>query len=241
MNHKLNCLSHWYPKLAAAGVPVPRTEIVRTDVELRKVLDGAMPAGYEAFIDELSAAADRIGYPAFLRTGQGSGKHQWDRTCCLKSADDIRNHVAALAEWSECVDFLGLPYDVWCVREMLPVTPIGVCRRYGDMPVVKEFRAFVRDGEVKCIHPYWPLDSLIEGDIRLYEIAGEKAPADWYERLCDAPLHTLRTLASLAGQTVGGAWSVDMLETKRGWFVTDMALASESFHWSECSNTTKQE
>jgi hypothetical protein len=42
------------------------------------------------------------------------------------------------------------------------------------------------------------------------------------------------TFAKAAGCAVGGAWSVDILETKRGWFVTDMAEASKSFHWPEC-------
>jgi hypothetical protein len=42
------------------------------------------------------------------------------------------------------------------------------------------------------------------------------------------------TFAKAAGCAVGGAWSVDILETKRGWFVTDMAEAEKSFHWPEC-------
>jgi hypothetical protein len=29
---------------------------------------------------------------------------------------------------------------------------------------------------------------------------------------------------------------VDILETKRGWFVTDMAEAGKSWHWPGCKN-----
>lgn len=32
------------------------------------------------------------------------------------------------------------------------------------------------------------------------------------------------------------AWSVDVLETRRGWFVTDMAEAARSFHWPGCEH-----
>ena len=41
-----NCLSYWFPKLLAAGVPVPRTEIVKTDAELIAILDGQLPDGW---------------------------------------------------------------------------------------------------------------------------------------------------------------------------------------------------
>ncbi len=44
----------------------------------------------------------------------------------------------------------------------------------------------------------------------------------------------IRSLASRAGAAIGGAWSVDILETTRGWFVTDMAEAHKSYHWPTC-------
>lgn len=44
----------------------------------------------------------------------------------------------------------------------------------------------------------------------------------------------LSVLAAHAGSVVGGAWSVDILETERGWMVTDMAEAHKSFHWEGC-------
>jgi hypothetical protein len=48
----------------------------------------------------------------------------------------------------------------------------------------------------------------------------------------------LTDLANAAGQAVGGAWSVDVLETRRGWYVTDMAEAASSCHeWPDCPNT----
>ena len=49
----------------------------------------------------------------------------------------------------------------------------------------------------------------------------------------------LRNLASAAGKAVGGEWSVDILETRRGWYITDMAEAYKSWHWEGCPNGEK--
>ena len=38
---------------------------------------------------------------------------------------------------------------------------------------------------------------------------------------------------------MGGHWSVDILETERGWYVTDMALAPRSWHWPHCKALDK--
>ena len=37
----------------------------------------------------------------------------------------------------------------------LPTMPLAVCTRYGGMPMCREFRCFVADAEVRCMHPYW--------------------------------------------------------------------------------------
>lgn len=233
-----NCLSFWHPLLVAAGVRTPRTEIVRTDLNLMACCfsEPRDPepdiAGYLSFLAQLAAAADRMGYPCFLRTGQTSGKHSWSRCCYVTGREKIGQHVAALVGFSEMADFMGLPTDVWCVREMLPTMPIGVCEGYGGMPVCKEFRFFVDGDKVECFHPYWPLSSLDEGGF-----AADVRPS-WYEDLCTLPADTnLAKLASQAGAALGGRWSVDLLETRNGcWYVTDCAEADRSFHWSDCPN-----
>ncbi len=228
-----NCLSWWFPKLQAADLPVPRTEIVRSP-ELLDLLDGVRPDGYDAFLSELSAAAGRIGFPCFLRTGLTSGKHQWKDTCYVPSAGVLPMRIAALVEFSELVDILGLPSTVWAVREMLPTTP-QMTAFSGDMPICREFRFFVRDGEISCWHPYWPKFALLEGFPR-------GVPDDFdgrYELLCYLPAGdepAIRSMVDDAGLVLGGEWSVDVLETKLGWYITDVAEAARSFHWPDCPN-----
>lgn len=221
-----NCLSYWFP-LIETVVPTPRTEIIRSE-DLTEILDGEIPDGWGELLAAINVARGKLGPDVFLRTGQGSGKHQWSETCFVTETANIAKHVAALVEWSEMVDFMGLPANVWCVREMLPTSPIGVCEHYRGMPVCREFRFFVESGETKCWHPYWPLGAINKGGL-----AGD-FPFGWYDEFCRLDDPEPRRLAEAVSNAVPGAWSVDVLETKRGWFVTDMAEAARSFHWPEC-------
>ena len=231
MNTDMNCLSTWFPKLQTAGLPVPKTIIVRAP-NLLPLLDGEQPDGWATFMVELANACDVMGFPCFLRTGQTSAKHSWLESCFITHISCLGRHVANLVEFSEMADFVGLPTNVWAVREMLPTIPQMTA--FNGMPICREFRCFVRNGEVICWHPYWPGDALLDGM--------PNPPADFeqrYANLCylpatDEPL--LRDLASRAGAAVGGDWSVDILETKRHWFITDMAVAQQSFHWPDCQH-----
>ena len=65
-----NCLSYWFPKIEAAGLPVPRTKVIITEIMLHDLLDGKTPEGYDEFIDLLAKAGDELeAWPCFLRTG----------------------------------------------------------------------------------------------------------------------------------------------------------------------------
>ena len=46
----------------------------------------------------------------------------------------------------------------------------------------------------------------------------------------------LMEIAETASRVCGGSWSVDLLQTERGWFLTDMAEARSSYHWEDCPN-----
>ena len=237
-----NCLSYWFPKLLTSGAPVPQTEIVKTDVNLCMVLDGELPPGWWLFLDELSEAVKRIGLPCFLRTGQTSGKHNWKNTCHVKDAE-LSRHVGALVEFSAMADFIGLETNVWVIREFLPTKPITVLPAYGDMPLVKEIRAFVEGGKISCWHPYWPGEAIRQGFPRDYAGLNDEIKISLSENIdaIIAKAHDLdwpsaEPLALKVAEAFAddGAWSVDLLPTEHGWFVTDMAEAKRSFHWPEC-------
>jgi len=226
-------LSYWFPKLKSAGLPVPKTLIVTSEQgewqDTYRLLDREEPGKKgKALIARVRAAADEIGYPCFLRTDHTSGKHSWDKACYLESPDNLMSHMQTIINFWECVNMFGSPCDVWVVREFLPTMPVGVCRDFDNMPICKEFRFFVDGQVVKCYHPYWPLDALEQGNPQYY------GGFD-YEEFCQtSDIEKITELASAAGAAVGGEWSVDILETSRGWFITDMAEAYKSFHWEGC-------
>jgi hypothetical protein len=241
-----NCLSYWFPRLQAGNVPVPKTEIISTEgCDLTQLLDGNTPDGYDLFMWRMKDAVAHIGEPAFLRTGHTAVKHSWNRTCFLKSAADLANHVAYLVDISVCFD---LPTNVWAVRELLPTTPLITMPNYGDMPLVTEIRAFIRDGRKICAHPYWPMKAIFQGiQNRGGGLVAEEPPLESPERLVASQMFNKSISANdpvaandLAATVAAifkddGAWSVDMLKTKDGKFVvTDMAQAHRSFHWENC-------
>ena len=230
-----NCLSWWFPRIQAAGLPVPRTSTIVTTCNLIRLLDGETPADFDSFITLLGDEADKIGWPVFLRTGQGSGKHQWKDTCFVPNREALQSHVAALVEWSECVDMLGLPYHAWAVREMLPTRPVCKLTAYRDMPLCREFRFFTEGGKVKCFHPYWPLDSVEQGT---------PDNPDWQQSAIYSSSSTeLEHLTKLAERAalacIEEDWSIDFLWTERSWYLTDMAIAAISYHWESCPNATQ--
>lgn len=253
-----NCLSYWFPKLQAAGIPTPRTEIVRTSLDLIHLCDGKEPPPVKAetftmFMNELRAAAELVqpthGSPVFLRTGQGSGKHDWLRCCYVPDLGELTAHVASLVEWSHMVDMMGLATDVWAVREYLPTPPLAYLPTYGGMPLVPEVRAFVQGGVPICLHPYWPEKSIRKGLRCDHPAPGNvltaKCPTcdteatDLFIRALD-PVGRMDVLNLVQRVAVAfahdGAWSVDVLPTDRGLYVTDMAEAGRSYHYDGCQN-----
>jgi hypothetical protein len=226
-----NDLAYWFPLLEGTGVRVPRTRIVTTEARLLDILEGGEPTGFSALIDGLHAAAQELGYPVFLRTGHTSGKHGWKETCYVAEPADLPSHVMELVEYSALADLFGLPTETWVVRELLQLDA-----RFhafpGEMPIAREHRLFIRDGEVICRHPYWPAEAIEDHD---------PSCEDWREQL-DAmnrvtpdEADELEATATRVAEVFTGFWSVDIAAlVEGGWVVTDMAEGARSWHAPEC-------
>ncbi|MBV8781157.1 MAG: hypothetical protein JO353_07140 [Phycisphaerae bacterium] len=226
-------LSFWFPRIKAHGLPVPKTEIIRTKLFLAGLLE-EKPAhefsdGFLEFMDEIRGAGDRLGWPCFLRTDYTSAKHYWKKTCFVEDRYAIASHVAEIVEFSELADIMGLPTDVWVVRELLKTDP-AFHAFSGDMPITQEFRFFVEGGRVSHIQPYWPANAIEQG---------RPAATDWrgrlreINRLEDHDRRILSEMSLQAFRALGeGDWSIDwLLTTDRDWVLTDMAEASRSFRY----------
>lgn len=228
-------LADWFPPLQATGVLVPRTAVIKTDLPLIELCDGKEPEGFEAFLAEMKAAAIEMGLPIFLRTGFGSDKHSWKHSCFVEDLDDLKHHIGGLVSWSCMVDFFGLPTSTWVIREFLSLRHEFTA--FQGMPVAREFRCFVRDGKLECLHPYWPARSIITPSRPEWQDILEAQ-----QTLQPGERETLQALAEQAGQPFLGLWSIDLAQHADGrWLVTDLAVGEKSFHWEECERVEKRE
>lgn len=200
--------------------------------------------------DKLKAMWSMVGtgYPAFLRSGLTSGKHNWRRTCYVEGPEYLNGSIRAICEYSEMVDIFGLPTDTWVLREMLKTSSLFTA--FEGMPVARERRYFVVDGEVVGHHPYWPPEAIAgddESNIPELRDQHRADTDDWREKLehlntdTETDLTTLEALTLKVGAVIPGAWSVDWLwVAERGWVLIDMAWAEESFVWWDHPDAPKR-
>jgi len=229
----LNDIMHWFPILEETGVPVPKTILINSHIATRdffSLLDGEVPKGdWNGFIEYVTHCCDIVGYPAFLRTGHGSGKHGWDRTCLVNKSEVVAERVGNLVDWS-CM--VGLPLVNWAVREILPIEP--AFHAFSGTPITRERRMFIEDGGVVCNHPYWPHDSIRRPD-----------KDNWAELLTglngitDEHSDLLHDQSANVSRYFPGAWSLDWLNATNGWYAIDMATAHSSYHWASCPSANR--
>lgn len=228
-----NDLAYWFPCIEAAGLSVPKTEIVQTTVNLIELLDGIRPFGFDRFETHLRNAAKRVGFPCFLRTGYTSGKHDWRDTCHVPDASALGRHVVALVESSVLAGMMGLPTDSWAVRELIPNVPLFTLDHYCGMPYVPEWRLFATPDEVVHIQPYWPMKALEQGRPSIPNWRDVVA-AFFAKMSAQQAVALLGPTAIRAAEVCdGGLWSVDFLwsAVNGRWWLTDMADGDRSFRY----------
>lgn len=237
-----NSMLYWYPKLKAAPIPTPETIIVpfRDEHEFVRIM---MAGVAEDLLSEVSKAIKVMGTPCFIRTDYFSGKHSWDSTCFLTSKGALESNLNRLIDESICRD---LGANAFAVREFLTLETGFPVPMWDNMPVAKERRYFVSEGQVVCHHPYWDrevFEDMVRGceDVDLFfprkALKNALLPDNWRETLeslnteTEGEVTLLSSFAELAGAQLEGDWSVDFAHTKaRGWFLIDCALAKDSWH-----------
>lgn len=242
-----NNLAYWFPLLKRSGVPVPETRIYITQVDLGPILDGEIPTGFDSFIHKMQQMASEFPTPVFLRTGHFSGKHRWMKTCFVQHLSALPAHVCQLVEESAIVDLFGLPTETWVVREYLDLN--HAYRAFKGMPVSREFRLFLKDCQVQCIHPYWPPKAL-ESQFPWSTHFTDHNPHGifpWLEKanqLTKVERKELDQMGTTVGRAFSGQrhrdWSLDIAQKRDGsWVAIDMALAAMSYHWEDCPHASK--
>jgi len=234
-NDDLNSMLYWWPKVSSLGsagiVPMPKTLIYEIPKNQLEKLDEENMEVLDVHLIKLTAR--KIGYPLFMRTDQSSGKHEWKDTCYVDREKVLFSHIFNLFVSNWCADVLGLPFKALVFREYIPMDS-GFTAFPGRLPISRERRYFVKDGEVVCHHPYWPEDALAEAD---------PSTSAWRDILRDMnsesslEVEILSAYARALGDELRGAWSIDFCRSKaHKWFFIDAALSADSWHPESCSH-----
>ncbi|KKN21400.1 hypothetical protein LCGC14_0925850 [marine sediment metagenome] len=219
---------YWYPKIEGVGIPMPKTEIVQIPFNhLLRMLDGKMIP--KRYVTKIMEATEKIGYPLFMRTDMGSAKHSWQQTCYVPTQKDLFQHVYCLIDTTMAMGMFGeLDPNALVFREFLYLEDAFVA--FDELPISKERRYFIKDGEVICHHPYW-IEGAIEKDWR------SNKPKHWRELLSklntehDNEIRFLTVYSNQIAKVLSGYWSVDFAKVLGGnWYLIDMAEGEKSWH-----------
>lgn len=221
-----NSMLYWFPiikQLVNVGtILVPKTKLIPVNGDdIFSLMDGKTPQCWNKLVEQCQQSAKELGLPVFLRTDHTSGKHGWKKTCFVPRAEDLPAHISRLVDVSACSD---LPCEGFAVRELLHLKS-SFHAHYGQMPVAREFRFFVRDGIIEHMQFYWPTDSVRDPDRE-----------DWKKLLAQLSVIETTEQAILEQQVLAvnnalpGYWSVDFAQdTKDRWWLIDMADGRLSF------------
>lgn len=231
----------WFPILRNMEIAQPRTEWVRLartaswkwlDAETPDELDPELKSAW--MLCQLTGI--RIGYPLFLRSDLVSGKHAWKDTCFVEKPEDLFSHIFAVIEENETAGPLGVPFQAMVFREFIELE-WRFKAFWGEMPVARERRYFVKDGEILCHHPYWPPDSIIKPSVENWQDLLQELNHE-----SDLEVIKLSAYARQISQVLPGYWTLDFAKAKNGkWYFIDAAVGYISFHWEGCPHKLEEE
>lgn len=230
-----NSALNWLPKIEAVGLPTPKTIIIPyAHHECAGIFYGEKPEEFESLIQSVRTACEEISYPVFIRTDLASAKHSGPSAYKIDSVELIECTLFNTLEHNEMAFWMERegPQAI-LVREFLTLdAPFTAFR---GLPIAREWRLFSDGVNVICAHAYWPAESL-EGHV-------SRDVPDWREKLAElemipAEMPELERMAITAAAAQGsGSWSVDFCRDVAGkWWLPDMAVMADSFHWPGCPN-----
>ena len=226
-----NSMLYWYPRIKSLNIPQPKTIFSEKKdwTEWGAFLDNPNSIDDKLF-KKIFALADSIGYPLFMRTDLASGKHNFNKTCFVQSDTELLNNITQLTDENFMCDLL---FTSLVFREYIELES-GFTAFWGELPIARERRYFIKDNKVLCHHPYW-----IEDAIQKPSISNWKEVLQGLNTETEDEIKILTNYANEVAKVLDGYWSVDFAHAKNGkWFLIDMALGLVSWH-PECEIATQ--
>jgi len=222
----------WYPRIKELGILTPETIFIKYDH--RRLVSGMeygvdISESLNLTVEGIKTAAEKIGYPIFLRTDLGSAKHSGPSAYFIDSMDDkkIRKVLFGLVEDQEMKFWLEKEGPLYLMIRKFIESDYSFTA-FGGLPIAREWRFFADTNDVHCYHPYWPEDAI-------------KDCVDGWQNLLKEHhvepknINGLKEIAVKAAKVCGGEWSVDFAMDKYGqWWLIDMATKQDSWHWQGC-------
>lgn len=248
-----NSLLYWFPKISKLGIPVPLTKWIEIPQEKIRLLAGVEEdaiKNFSPYLEKIRATAKEIGYPVFIRTDCASDKHGWKDTAFVRKEDDLLPHIIGTVIHNEGVGLIGLNYKAIVVREFLELD-WRFKAFHGEMPVAKERRYFINNGQLLCHHAYWITEAIEkahqqDGAIIFRNYIPHRLPSKWKDMLREINLEQkdevelLTSYAEKVAKVFSEYWSIDFACSRTGeWYLIDMALGEVSYHPSECFLTRR--
>jgi hypothetical protein len=230
LEYNKNSLCYWYEITKGLDIPQPYTVIYKIPEDhLKQLRIEQFP---KQIIDDSKKIINQdpnLIYPIFLRTDQASGKHGWKRSCFVEKEETLKSNIYEVIIANLLADILGLPFTALVFREYIPLES-KFTAFWGELPIAKERRIFIKNGKIQCSHPYWPEDAIEQPSI-IY----------WREELKELNTLTkkdesiLKKYSEILAKNFEDYWSVDFAKGRDGkWYLIDMAKGENSFHYLEC-------
>lgn len=226
-----NSMTYWLPiaEQFEMEIPMPMNIIVdKIDKELFEFIMYNKPLSKTTLARIKVAITTLGGYPVFMRSDYGSAKHDYENTCYVPNEKSLLQHIHNLLEWHHLVN---VSYNALVFRQFIELE--STFTAFKGLPVNKERRYFIRNGNLQCHHKYWPEDA-----IWIHSVANIP---DWKKRLArlneedEDEIRLLTGYAELLGSKLKGYWSVDFAKARNGQFYfIDAALGDVSWHDEKC-------
>jgi hypothetical protein len=233
-----NSALFWLPIVEGLGIRSPKTKIIPYDHnEFVAFLEGETKKLPDQLAGQMINACEEIGWPSFIRTDLSSCKHNGPKDYLATDISRVRHVMARTVEDNEIKFWLGPETpQAFLVRQYLHLKYDFTA--FNGLPISREFRYFSDGKLLLCSHPYWP-EMALEGHI--------DNDQQWKEKL--APLHSIPTefdelteIAIKVAQACNDSWSIDFAQDENGdWWLIDMALMKDSWHWPGCKNSPTPE
>lgn len=225
-----NSMLYWYPRIKDLDIPQPRT-VISEDKGWHfwaEFLDNPQILS-DGDAKKIFMLADSIEYPLFMRTDLASAKHNFNQTCFVCAQNELKYQIPNLIDENFMHDLL---FTSLVFREYIELDT-KFTAFWGELPIARERRYFIKDGEILCHHPYW-----IEDAIRNPSIKNWKRVLTKINNETKVEIALLSDYAKQVAEVFDGYWSVDFAHAKDGrWLLIDMALGLSSWH-PECKIAT---